>query len=123
VPALLVGLVAHLVPFSLYSGWWGGWVFGPRYATEAIPVLAIAYAFALDATRTRMRRARPLLHAAGVFAIALQAFGAAFYPSRWNATPVPIGSRPTRVWDWRDTELTRALAEGARPREFGLLPW
>lgn len=121
VPALIVGLVAHLLVFAAYSGWWGGWVFGPRYATEAVPILAILYAFTLDGARTHARWARVPLHAAGVFAVALEAIGAACYPSAWNAVPAPIGTHPMRVRDWRDNEMTRELAEGPRPREFGLL--
>mgnify|MGYP006951333900 CR=1 FL=1 len=39
VPPLLVAGLAHFVLFADYSAWWGGWCFGPRYWTEAIPVL------------------------------------------------------------------------------------
>jgi hypothetical protein len=123
VAALLVGLAAHLVVFAKYSGWWAGWSFGPRYWTEAVPALAILYAFALEGARTRARWARAPLLATGALAIVVQALGAAYYPSSWNALPENVDHRHERLWDWRDTELARGLREGPHPREFRLLPW
>jgi hypothetical protein len=115
VAPLLVGLAAHLVVVAGYSAWWAGWCFGPRYWTEAIPVLAILYAMALDRA-TRTQTVLPV--AGGVVAIAIHAVGSVCYPSSWNATPAPVGVRHERVWDWRDTEVGRELREGPRPRDF-----
>ena len=83
-----------------------------------MPVLAIFYAFALDATRTRAARAS--LYATGVLAIAIHAVGAFNYPSTWNWAPVDVDTHHARLWDWRDSELTRELAEGPHPRDFGV---
>ncbi|HSW50714.1 MAG TPA: hypothetical protein VLH09_11095 [Bryobacteraceae bacterium] len=44
-----------------------------------------------------------------------QAVGAFCYPnSRWDETPVAVGSRPSRLWDWRDNPIARSLAAGPR---------
>jgi hypothetical protein len=121
VMALAAGLAGWLVVFAGYSAWWAGWCFGPRYWTEAIPVLAIFYAFALDATRTRA--ALGSLYAAGVLAIAIHTVGAFYYPSTWNWAPVSVDADHARLWDWRDTELSRELAEGPHARDFGVGGW
>jgi hypothetical protein len=117
---------AALLPFAgliaSYSVWWGGHCFGPRYWTEAIPLFAIMLAQSLDwaCDRAAMsafaprKHARRALHA--VFAlliswsVAVQAVGAASYPSGWETEPVNIDLQPERLWDWRDTELSRAVA-------------
>jgi hypothetical protein len=117
VVALTLALVGHLVLFASYSAWWAGWCFGPRYWTEAIPVLGILYAFALEAGRTYAWVKAPL-YAAGVLAVGIHAFAAAYYPSSWNATPVSVDLRHERLWDWQDTEIIRGLREGPHPPEF-----
>jgi hypothetical protein len=50
--------------------WWAGWCFGPRYWTEAIPVLGILYALALDAAKSRPW-ATTSLYAAGALAVGI----------------------------------------------------
>ena len=121
VPALVAGLAGWLVLFAGYSAWWAGWCFGPRYWTEAIPVLAIFYACALDAVRSRAARAS--LYATGVLAIAIHALGATCFPSTWNWSPANVDTHHERLWDWRDTELGRELAEGPRAREYDIAAW
>jgi hypothetical protein len=118
---LAAGLAGWLVVFAGYSAWWAGWCFGPRYWTEAVPVLAIFYAFALDATRSRA--ARSSLYATGVLAIAIHAVGAFHYPSTWNGAPANVDTHHERLWDWRDSELSRELTEGPHPREFSVARW
>lgn len=117
-PALRAAVVA-LVPFlalvASISAWWAGWVFGPRYWTEVMPIFGVLLGLALA---WAAERARPLLVAAcaaGAIAIAIQALGAFTFPSTWNGAPVNVNIAPERLWDWRDSEITRALAEGPRP--------
>jgi hypothetical protein len=50
------------------------------------------------------------------WSIALQAIGAACYPSTWHGRPANADRHHERLWDWRDTEVSRGLKEGVKPR-------
>jgi len=66
-------------------------------------------------------RSRFLLMVAGatiVFSIAVQCVGAFCFPSTWNLKPANVDLHHERLWDWRDTEISRCLHEafGSRAR-------
>jgi hypothetical protein len=71
-----------LLIHAAYPEWAAGWSFGPRYAMDALPVLAVAAAGELvDLSRRR----RALLAIGLAWSIAVQLNGAFCYPaSRWN---------------------------------------
>ena len=124
-PPLVAALVG-LVPFALvnvaYSVWWGGWSFGPRYWTEAMPLFGVLLGFALREARAHSRPLLALFGAAITCAVALQAIGAFYYPSSWNEAPVTVDLAHERLWDWRDSEISRSLAEGPHwPASYELL--
>jgi hypothetical protein len=106
----VAGLVPHLVLLSVYPVWWAGHSFGPRYWTEAMPLFGLLLAVAAVEARTRLR---PIVLAlAAAWAIGIQAIGATCYPSDWNIAPSDIDRDHPRLWDWRDTELSRCLKQG-----------
>jgi hypothetical protein len=107
--------VWSLVPFfillSAFAAWWAGWSFGPRYCTDVIPLFAVLLGFALAWSRQRCRPVFAAFLAAGAFSIAIELLGAFCFPSSWNAQPVDVNRAHERLWDWRDSELTRCLRE------------
>jgi hypothetical protein len=109
---VLCGLPILFVQLALQSTWWAGWSFGPRYWTDAVPVLAIVLGFALVWARRRSPPFFAALLAAGALAIAVQAIGAFYYPSSYNAGPTDIDHDHARLWSWSDGELARCLREG-----------
>jgi hypothetical protein len=120
--SLIVWLLAAVVPYGLllakYSCWWGGCSFGPRFWTDAIPPLAILLGFVLDWAVERSRPARIGLGAAIAFSVGVQLIGVFYYPSSWNRAPTEVDHDHQRLWDWRDSELTRCLAEGIHPARY-----
>jgi hypothetical protein len=112
---LLASLVPYLLMLSKYSVWWGGHSFGPRYSTDAIPLFAILFAFGLEGALTRSRALGPISVIAVVFSIAVQIIGAFCYPSTWNSAPLNVDLNHNRLWDWRDSELSRCLIESYKP--------
>jgi hypothetical protein len=48
------------------------------------------------------------------FSFGVQLIGAFCYPSSWEKSPVDVDLHHERLWDWRDNELTRCLAEGVQ---------
>jgi hypothetical protein len=105
----LAALVGFGLLISSYSVGWAGQCFGPRYWTEATPLLAIMLAQSLEWARDRARALVPAFALAICWSIAVQAIGAATYPTGWGTGPVNIDLHPERLWDWRDTELSRAV--------------
>jgi len=117
--AAVVALVPFLLLVSMTGTWWAGWVFGPRFWTDAMPIFGVLLGLALA---WAAERSRPLLiatYAAGAVAIAIQALGAFAYPSGWNGTPTNVNFDTARLWDWQDSELTRARHQGPLPWEPG----
>lgn len=112
---MLGALVVDLIVLSKYSVWWAGHVFGPRYWTDAVPILAVLLGFGLDWARARSRSLTAAFAATVAFSVAIQTIGAFCYPSTWNLTPIDVDRRPSRVWDWSDTEVARCLRDGVHP--------
>ena len=112
VRAALLGLIPFGLVVSWYGVWWGGWTFGPRYWTEAMPLFGVLLGFALVWAGQRSRPALHAFRAAIAASIALQTIGAFCYPSSWNRIPVSVDVQHERLWDWADSEIRRCLEEG-----------
>ena len=112
----LAALVPFLLLLSTYSVWWAGHCFGPRYWTDAVPLFAVLLGAALERARTRGPIVRAVFALAIAGSIAVQALGAFCYPSSWNDRPTDVDRDHARLWDWRDTELSRGWAECVVPR-------
>ena len=115
-----VYLVSALFSISLllvtgkWRLWWGGHCYGPRLLTDILPCLMILMLPALELV-SRAVLARTLFVLALLWSTFVQTVGAFCYPgSRWDETPVAVGDRPARLWDWKDSPLARSLSAGPR---------
>jgi hypothetical protein len=114
--ALALGLALNLVLLAKYSCWWAGHCFGPRFWVDATPVLALFLAHCLGDGLTGGRHRSVLFAAAVLWAAAIQAIGFLGYPSSWYCQPTNADLDHRRLWDWRDTEVSRCWHEGIKPR-------
>jgi hypothetical protein len=106
--------VSLLLVSAKWRIWWGGHCYGPRLLTDAMPCLILLVLPAMD-----LISRRPVLRASfGVLlgiSVMAQAIGAFCYPnSKWDEAPVAVGERPSRLWDWRDSPISRSVAAGPR---------
>lgn len=109
---MVASLVAYLLMLSKYAAWWGGHTFGPRYWTDATPLLAILLALGLEWSRTRFRLGMYCFVPLVLAAVAFQVIGAFLFPdSTWNDVPVDVDQHHERLWDWSDNPITRCLME------------
>jgi hypothetical protein len=112
---LITWLFAAIIPYFLllskYSVWWGGHCFGARYWTDVIPLFAIVLAFGLDWIHRHSRALAAFSYLTIAFSIVVHGIGAFSYPSTWNVSPKNVDLHHERLWDWRDTELSRCLTE------------
>ena len=111
---LLWALVPYFLMLSSYAGWWGGWCFGPRFWTDAVPLFAVLLGFGLAWAWSRSRVLVAAFAVTITVSVAFQLIGALCYPSSWNRSPRNVDHDPKRLWDWRDTELRRCLQVGVR---------
>lgn len=117
---LLVAAAAQFALYGLYSVWWGGHTYGPRYMLDILPLLVPAATFGIERLRTRPRVA--LASVALAWSIAVSALGAFNYPEgRWNNEPGDVDRYHERLWDWSDTQIVRTWQGGPSRQNFTLL--
>ncbi len=109
---LILGVVGIYAEQAGLGDWWGGWCYGPRYLTDLLPIVA----FFLVPVWPRLQKA-PVLRAALVLAVVaslwVQWVGAFYYPNGlWDGRPQNVQVKPSRVWDWKDTEVARSFWAG-----------
>jgi hypothetical protein len=112
---LLPALAVYALLLSTYSCWWAGWSFGPRFWTDTLPLFVALFALVLTWAWRRMRWFVGLAALAVLVAIGIHGLGAFRYPSSWNASPRNVDLYHERLWDWRDTELSRLWKEPKPP--------
>jgi hypothetical protein len=116
VRSVLLALAAYFLVLAKYAVWWGGYSFGPRYWTDAVPLFAVLLGLGLEWSWSRCRPLFAIFVTASAFAVAVQVIGAFGAPSSWAYLPANVDLHHERLWDWRDTELTRCLAETVHRR-------
>jgi hypothetical protein len=111
----------QLLAYAMYSVWWGGHSYGPRYALDAIVPIVPAGAVAL-VTIARGPVVRAACTAALLWSIAVAGTGA-FFTSTWNTSPADVDRHHERLWDWHDLQVRRAWTDGLSTQNFNLFTW
>ena len=116
----------HLVTISLFHHWWGGWSFGSRLFTEALPAFLLLTVVVVRQARGRL--APSLRRATAALFLAAAAFAAFVHSNQglynvyailWNDG---IDRDASRVFDWRYPQfLASPESLGAHAREHVLL--
>lgn len=115
----LVWCALQLLIIARAASWWGGWSFGPRLLTDMWPglivLIAILWAFLLEAGRTRANRTFICAFLTlGTFAAVLHIIQGLYSipASRWNGyiTPVPPTSSSWLLGDLFNWRYAQPLA-------------
>jgi hypothetical protein len=94
--------------FSFYSVWWGGLCYGPRYLTDVSPFLVLLLVPVWqDVQAVRWRRLG--FHLLVWTSIFIQTLGAMIWDGDWYTFPTHVDVDHARLWDWKDSEITRLL--------------
>lgn len=106
--------------YSAYAVWWAGHTFGPRYLMDVLVPLA-PFGAAGAAAAAAWRPARWAALTALAWSIGVASLGAFVYPhERWNTDPLDVDRHHFRLWDWRDSQISRALRTRPSPQNFNL---
>lgn len=111
---LFSSLFLHWIVISSFPHWWAGWSFGPRFFSDMIPyfiyflIPAVVYLSKLQGIKNAV-----------FLSIFLGFIGISFFIHyrgatnwdvyAWNAEPVDIDRKPTRLWDWEDIQFLRGI--------------
>jgi hypothetical protein len=87
---------------------------------DVLPLLVPAGAMAL--ARLRIRSAAGILAVLSLaWSVGVAALGAFVYPAEaWNSSPADVDREHARLWDWRDTQIRRAIGTSPNDRNFML---
>lgn len=119
----LAAVVAHWLVVSFSCVWWGGGSYGPRLMLETVPFLAAlavtGWRRALEAPRASGTAQTGALVALSIAASVAAHAAGALSPAalQWNAKPVPLSHRPSRVWDWSDPQFLAWRSRQALPHD------
>ncbi len=107
---------------AMWSNWWGGYSYGPRFATDLVPLFSMLGILGYAARRLRLGSAAPsrwfAASLATVLVIGVMINGAGAIHQRgmgWNAGPPAIARDPSRVFDWRRAQFLCGLSETRCP--------
>lgn len=105
-------VILNIITIALYSFWWGGYSYGPRYLTDEIPWLAL---LAILGCAARLRTSKfgrsEVVAAVALLAlsIAINGRGALSWPSAYWNVVVAIDTHPQRAWDWSYPQFMAGL--------------
>jgi hypothetical protein len=117
----LLGALALYAGYSLYTVWWGGHSYGPRYLLDFVVVLAVPAGVALEGV-LRGRLARAACAVALAWSMIAAGTGA-FFANTWNTSPASVDRNHARLWEWHDPQILRAWQSGLSPQNFNLFNW
>jgi hypothetical protein len=103
----VAAILLHVILVSSFPIWWGGFSFGPRLLTDAVPWFVLLTIIGLKAALPRLRGpefvAGALLLA---LSIGINGRGATSEATAmWNVRPASVDEHPERLWDWRDPQF------------------
>jgi len=111
-----IAIIGHLLLIGFFSGWYGGFCYGPRYLTDTLPFLMLFFLLVVEQI-LKKKMLRFILTVFLVYSIFVQAIGAFFYPmGKWDSWPRNVVIYPERVWDWKDNQISRELLAGLGPK-------
>jgi hypothetical protein len=117
---LAVACVLQFAAYAAYAVWWGGHTYGPRYLIDLLAPLSPFVALGADRV-LRHTITGALAFVLCVVSIGVSAAGAFIYPNeRWNTSPAGVDLHHERLWDWRDSQIARAIDAAPSPQNFNL---
>jgi hypothetical protein len=119
---LPVGIVAYLILYSSWIGWWGGNTYGPRFLTDVLPALVLC-AVPVVERLCRSTAGRALVLVLVAWGVVVQAVGVYWDDNAWNNDRAAGDRLHQYIWRWDDWQIQRAASAGWHGSELGPLLW
>jgi hypothetical protein len=103
----LAAILPHVILVSSFPIWWGGFSFGPRLLTDAVPWFVLLTIVGLKAALPILRGPELVVGALLLaLSIGINGRGAiSEATAMWNVRPASVDEHPERLWDWRDPQF------------------
>jgi hypothetical protein len=123
--AALGWFLLQLLLAATQRNWWGGWCFGPRLLTDALPPLAIMLAVTINEWQLqgKLRRFIPGLAVFGFFGVFAHTAQGMYNQQTllWNNSPNIDDMPDYYVWNWKHSQLFASeTGNGIKQREIDL---
>jgi hypothetical protein len=118
---LTIGAALFTVLYAKFVYWWAGWVYGPRYFADVLPILCVLLCPVVWALGTR-RAFRAAFAVLSVASVAIHALGAFLWDTRWDAE-ARLEQKLDAIWSWRNGQIAyyAALVPAAVRRQGAAL--
>lgn len=102
-----ISVVLTVLLYSKWGMWWGGQSFGYRLLTDISPILIVFLAIAWEKIIVRFRYLKIIFIILLLVSVYNHLLGAFIFPAGFNFSPDLIDEHPERLWDFKDTQITR----------------
>lgn len=113
---LSLSVVSFVLLCSKWFMWWGGHCFGYRLLIELTPILIIFLAVCWERVIIHHRYLKGIFLCFLLISVYVHFLGAFYYPSGFNSSPNDIDRHVERLWDFKDSEITRCTLKLLRKR-------
>lgn len=104
---LAISVISLVLLCSKWGYWWGGHCFGYRLLIELIPTLIVFLAICWERVIVNHWYLKGIFLCFLLVSIYIHFLGAFYYPSGFNSSPNDIDHHVERLWDFKDSEITR----------------
>lgn len=112
-----ISCISLVIIYSNFIIWWAGGSYGPRFLTGMLPALAVFLGLFIKDIKLNVLNLKNLFAVLAVGVLVFWSFftqfvGAFYYPNgNWDGDP-NVDLHPEKLWDWKDTQLTRTFKAG-----------
>jgi len=104
---LAAAVIALVLLYAKWPMWWGGHGFGYRILIEISPMLIIFLAKSWEKVINIKYYLKVTFICFSLFAFYVHFIGAFYFPSGFNRYPGDVDHYPERLWDLKDTQISR----------------
>ncbi|MGL5889917.1 MAG: hypothetical protein ACRC3B_08525, partial [Bacteroidia bacterium] len=120
-----IWFIVQVLLSAMQPNWWGGWCFGPRLLTDALPPLTILLAITINNWQQQgiLKRFAPGILAFGFFGFFTHTVQGMYNPEtvKWNNYPNIDDMPGYYMWNWKHTQiLASAATNNIKQRELEL---
>ena len=110
-------ILMQILFYSVFSIWWAGWSYGPRFLTDSLPFMTLSLGIFMHnfsgypVVGSKKKLWTLVIAVLLIWSLSVQVIGAFCFNYQWDADQGP-GKDPDRYWNFTDTQIGRAIHSG-----------